>query len=87
MATYNFDLLELADGESGEAAVSIVVGKKKTEAAAAKIADAADPVEPAAHGKPKYSYFAKLQHDNGAHRHRSRPPPRCPVPIILSRLN
>ena len=82
MATYNFDLLELADGESGEAAVSIVVGKKKTEAAAAKIADAADPVEPAAHGKPKYSYFAKLQHDNG---NASIPLPSV-CPLILSRL-
>ncbi|RLN04708.1 uncharacterized protein C2845_PM13G12740 [Panicum miliaceum] len=65
MVTCNFDLLELADGESGEAAISVVVGKKKTEAAAAKLADAADPVEPAAHGKPKYSYFTKLQPDNG----------------------
>ena len=83
MATYNFDLLELADGESGEAAVSVVVGKKKTEAASAKLADAADPVETAAaHGKPKYSYFAKLQHDNG---NASIPLPIV-CPLILSRL-
>ncbi|RLN18991.1 uncharacterized protein C2845_PM02G41730 [Panicum miliaceum] len=65
MATYNFGLLELADGESGEAAVSVVIGKKKSEAAAAKLADVADPAEPAAYDKPKYSYFTKLQHDNG----------------------
>ncbi|RLM61805.1 uncharacterized protein C2845_PM14G14540 [Panicum miliaceum] len=65
MVTCNFDLLELADGESGEAAISVVVGKKKTEAAAANLADAADPVETAAHGKPRYSYFTKMQHDNG----------------------
>ncbi|RLN15668.1 uncharacterized protein C2845_PM02G41790 [Panicum miliaceum] len=64
MATYNFDLLELADGESGEAAVSAVVGKKMIEAAAAKLVDTADPAEPAAHGKSRYSYFTKLQHDN-----------------------
>ncbi|MBO1915217.1 hypothetical protein J4G37_61620, partial [Microvirga sp. 3-52] len=61
MVTCNFDLLELADGESGEAAISVVVGKKKTEAAAANLADAADPVETAAHGKPRYSYFTKMQ--------------------------
>ncbi|RLN40238.1 uncharacterized protein C2845_PM01G48650 [Panicum miliaceum] len=61
MATYNFDLLELADGESGKAAVSVVISKKKSEAAAAKLADVA---EPAAYDKPKYSYFTKLQYDN-----------------------
>ena len=68
MVNFNFDLLELADGESGEAAVSVVVAKKSV-AAAAKLVDAADPAEPAAHDKPKYSYFTKLQHDNGTHRH------------------
>ncbi|XP_066350806.1 uncharacterized protein [Miscanthus floridulus] len=40
------DQLELADGESGAAAVSVVVGKRKTAADPAKLADAADP-EPA----------------------------------------
>jgi hypothetical protein len=79
MATYNFDLLELADGESREAAVSAVVGKKMIEAAAAKLVDTADPVEPAAHGKSKYSYFIKLQHDNGT----DRSLPYRPIPLIL----
>ncbi|CAN6321971.1 unnamed protein product [Urochloa humidicola] len=65
MATYNFDLLDLADGESGDAAVSVVVGKKKTEAAAAKPADAADHAEPAAQEKSKDFYYTKLQHDEG----------------------
>jgi len=68
MVNFNFDLLELADGESGEAAVSVVVAKKKSVAAADKLVDAADPAEPAAHDKPKYSYFTKLQHDNGTRR-------------------
>ncbi|CAL5034439.1 unnamed protein product [Urochloa decumbens] len=62
MATYNFDLLDLADGESGEAAVSVVVGKKKTDASAAKPAAAA---EPTAQEKAKDFYYTKLQHDQG----------------------
>ncbi|CAN6286190.1 unnamed protein product [Urochloa humidicola] len=57
MATYNFDLLDLADGESGDAAVSVVVAKKK--------ADAAKPAEPAAQEKSKDFYYTKLQHDEG----------------------
>ncbi|CAO2179412.1 unnamed protein product [Urochloa humidicola] len=64
MVSYNFDLLDLADGESGDAAVSIVVGKKKNEAAAAKFADAV--AKPAAQEKTKcFSYYTKLLHDSG----------------------
>ncbi|CAN6291115.1 unnamed protein product [Urochloa humidicola] len=64
--TYNFDLLDLADGESGDAAVSVVVGKKKTEAAAAaKPADAAEQAGPVAQEKSKDFYYTKLQHDQG----------------------
>jgi hypothetical protein len=54
MATYNFDLSELADSKSGLAAVSIVIGKNRTEPTAAKLA------ESTAHDKPKYSYFTKV---------------------------
>ncbi|CAN6308512.1 unnamed protein product [Urochloa humidicola] len=63
MATYNFDLLDLADGESGEAAVSVVVGKnKKTELAAASKPNAAA----AEQDKSKKDfYYTKLQHDQG----------------------
>ncbi|PVH31581.1 hypothetical protein PAHAL_9G182500 [Panicum hallii] len=68
MATYNFDLLELVDGESGEAAVSVVVDKKY-KATAAKLADATDPAQLATHDKPRYSYFIKLQHDNGVRKY------------------
>ncbi|CAL4937057.1 unnamed protein product [Urochloa decumbens] len=63
MTTYNFDLLDLADGESGDAAVSVVVSKKKTEAAAA--AKPADHAEPTAQEKSKDFYYTKLQHDEG----------------------
>ncbi|CAN6302801.1 unnamed protein product [Urochloa humidicola] len=59
--TYNFDLLDLADGESGDAAVSVVVSKKKTEAAA----EPADAAEPTAQEKSKDFYYTKLQHDQG----------------------
>ncbi|CAL4920091.1 unnamed protein product [Urochloa decumbens] len=66
MTTYNFDLLDLADGESGDAAVSVVVSKKKTEAAASsKPADAAEHAEPTAQEKSKDFYYTKLQHDEG----------------------
>ncbi|CAN6280590.1 unnamed protein product [Urochloa humidicola] len=65
--TYNFDLLDLADGESGDAAVSVVVGKKKTEAAATAKpdADAAEQAGPVAQEKSKDFYYTKLQHDQG----------------------
>jgi hypothetical protein len=70
MASFNFGLLELADGESGEAAVSVVVGKakaeaahaKKAESAAAESAAAVATTEKAVH---KNLYYLKLQHDNG----------------------
>ncbi|CAO2179425.1 unnamed protein product [Urochloa humidicola] len=77
MATYSFDLLDLADGEAGEAAVSVVVGKKIEAAyAAVKVADAAEKIanaavkvanttEPAAQEKSKNFYYTKLQHDEG----------------------
>ncbi|CAO2176883.1 unnamed protein product [Urochloa humidicola] len=68
MTSYNFNLLDLADGESGDATVSVVVGKKKkTEAAAAKLADAA---KPTAQEKTKcFSYYTKLLHDSGVRIH------------------
>ncbi|OEL28154.1 hypothetical protein BAE44_0010826, partial [Dichanthelium oligosanthes] len=64
-ATYNFDLLELADGESGDAAVSVIVGKKKTEAVAAKPADAAEAAAKEKAAATRHFYYTKLQHDNG----------------------
>ncbi|KAJ1292734.1 hypothetical protein BS78_01G012800 [Paspalum vaginatum] len=57
-----FDLLDLADGESGEAAVSVVVAKRKTEAAADPAAAASTAQEKPA---TKNVFFTKLQFDNG----------------------
>ena len=59
-----FDLLDLADGESGEAAVSVVVAKRKTEAAADTAAAASSTAQDQ---KPatKNVFFTKLQFDNG----------------------
>jgi hypothetical protein len=87
MATYNFDLLKLADDESGDAAVFVVVGKKKTEAAAAKPADAADPAhQPAAQEKPKYSFYAKQQVDGRTYSPaRARFSPFCRLYCIMDR--
>lgn len=67
---YNFDLLDLADGESGDAAVSVVVDKtkkkKKTAAeAAAKAADPARPASSAQGGKPKFSFCTLVPLDAG----------------------
>jgi len=74
MASFNFGLLELADGESGEAAVSVVVGKVKAEAAHAKKAESAatgtTEKEKAVH---KNLYYLKLQHDNGTCIHLNLP--------------
>jgi hypothetical protein len=75
---YNFDLLDLADGESGDAAVSVVVDKtkkkKKTAAeAAAKAADPARPASSAQGGKPKFSFCTLVPLDAGT---TSTPPTR-----------
>lgn len=60
--TYNFDL---ADGEFGEAAVPVVVGKKKTEVAAAKVAGDADPAVPEIYRVMEYRVKAKPSSDAG----------------------
>jgi hypothetical protein len=93
MASFNFGLLELADGESGEAAVSVVVGKAKAEAAHAKKAAAA--AESAAPGTTekekavhKNLYYFKLRHDNGTYVHTypylNLPSGRFPSPDLPS---
>lgn len=61
--TYNFGLLDLADGESGDAAVYLVVGKKH---AAAKLAAAAKPAATPEKAKC-FSYYTKLKHDSGTY--------------------
>lgn len=61
MANY-FDLLNLADGESGEAAVAKVVDKNKT-ADAKKAEEAADPKPNK--GEPARSQYPQHQHGMG----------------------
>lgn len=73
MANSKFGLLDLADGESGEAAVSVAITKVEAAAAAptaaaARKAEAAS--DAAGTGKEKaphknHLYFTKLQLDNG----------------------
>lgn len=67
MANSKFGLLDLADGESGEAAVSVAITKVEAAAAARKAEAASDA---AGTGKEKaphknHLYFTKLQLDNG----------------------
>lgn len=64
MASFNFAVLDLADGESGEAAVSVVLAKAKAQA----VADAKKTIAGFEKEKPiakNNIYFTKLQHDNG----------------------
>ena len=68
MANSKFGLLDLADGESGEAAVSVAITKVEAAAAAARKAEAAS--DAAGTGKEKaphknHLYFTKRQLDNG----------------------
>lgn len=68
MANSKFGLLDLADSESGEAAVSVAITKVEAAAAAARKAEAAS--DAAGTGKEKaphknHLYFTKLQLDNG----------------------
>jgi len=86
MASFNFGLLELADGESGEAAVSVVVGKAKAEAAHAKKAEAAAAAESAEKEKAvhKNLYYFKLRHDNGVRAY--IPLPQSPVRLTARQV-
>ncbi|KAF8646570.1 hypothetical protein HU200_065794 [Digitaria exilis] len=56
MTTYNFDLVDLADGESGDAAV------RPTRRSSLPTAKAAATQE-----KTNSFYYTKLQHDSGTH--------------------
>lgn len=81
------DQLELADGESGAAAVSVVVGKRKTAADPAKLADAdaaaptptpAKLADSADADKDALKPSTKLQHDNDYGTYPPLPNPRSP---------
>ena len=70
MANSKFGLLDLADGESGEAAVSVAITKVEAAAAAAAARKAEAASDAAGTGKEKaphknHLYFTKLQLDNG----------------------